>query len=78
MLFSEEKIEKILGYKTWSDREKISELLHMDCSIYANIGIESSVKDREQARKNSKKIYYAIKKLDPTLGSSFISLMDKK
>lgn len=78
MLFSEEKIEKILGYKTWSDREKISELLHMDCSIYANIGIESSVNEREQARKNSKKIYCAIKKLDHTLGSSFISLMDKK
>jgi hypothetical protein len=50
----------------------------MDCSIYSNIGIESSAKEREQARKNSKKIYYAIKKLDPALGSSFISLMDKK
>jgi hypothetical protein len=78
MLFSEDKIEKILGYKTWSDRQKISELLHMDCSIYANIGIESSVKEKEEARKNSRKIYYAIKKLDPVMGSSFISLMDKK
>jgi hypothetical protein len=50
----------------------------MDCSIYANIGIDSSVKEKEEARKNSRKIYYAIKKLDPVMGSSFISLMDKK
>jgi len=78
MLYNEEKIGKILGYKTWSDRRKIHELLHMDCSIYANLGTDSTNKDRQDARINSKKIYTAIKTLDPVMGGDFLRLMDKK
>ena len=50
----------------------------MDCSIYANLGIDSTNKDRQEARINSKKIYTAIKTLDPVMGGDFLRLMDKK
>ena len=37
-------IDKILEFKTWSDRRKIDELLRMDCEMYTNLGIDSTKK----------------------------------
>ena len=78
MFYNEKKMNDILGYKTWSDKRKIDELLHMDCSIYANIGIESTQREKQYARSNSKKIYTSIKKIDPVMGGEFLRLMDTK
>ena len=77
MLFSEERIERILGYKTWSDRQKIDELLRIDCDMYANLGINSPKKDKDTVRSNSKKIYRIIKTIDPQMGSQLLMHMDK-
>ena len=57
-------IEKILGYKTYSIRRKIDSLLEMDAEIYCNLGSESTKTERLEAKKQSKAIYRAIKKLD--------------
>jgi hypothetical protein len=78
MFYNEKKMNDILGYKTWSDKRKIDELLHMDCSIYANIGIESTQREKQDARSNPKKIYTSIKKIDPVMGGEFLRLMDTK
>ena len=54
-------IDKILGYKTWSDRKKIDALLERDCSLYTNLGKESKKKERNNTNKKSRAIYRAIK-----------------
>ena len=54
-------IDKILGYKTWSDRKKIDALLERDCSLYTNLGKESTKKERNNTKKKSRAIYRAIK-----------------
>jgi len=77
MLFSEERIEKILGYKTWSDKQKIDELLRIDCDMYANLGINSSKKEKDTVRGNSKRIYRIIKQIDNQMGSQLLMHMDK-
>jgi len=55
-------IEKILEFKTWSDRRKIDELLRMDCDMYTNLGIDSTKKEKSEVTKNSRRIYKAIKR----------------
>eukprot|EP01047_Picozoa_sp_COSAG01_P033866 COSAG01_NODE_2511_length_7543_cov_331.649785_13_plen_64_part_01 len=57
-------IDKIIEFKSWSDKKKIDELLRLDCSQYTNLGLESSKSQREEVKKNSRKIYKLIKKVD--------------
>ena len=45
--------EKILGYKTWSDKKKIDAILEYDCSLYTNLGSNSSKNERNEAKKKS-------------------------
>lgn len=71
-------IDKILSYKTWSDKEKTDALLFIDCKLYTNLGIDSTKKEKQQVKVNSRKIYTAIKKINPTMGSEFLRLMDKE
>jgi hypothetical protein len=76
--YSIEDIDKILGFKSWSDKKKLDTLLHMDCFMYCNLGTDSTQKEKDEVRKNSRKIYTAIKKIYPQLGSDFLRLMDTK
>jgi len=71
-------IDKIISFKTWTDKQKVDELLRMDCNIYCNLGIDSTKKEKEEATKNSRKLYTAIKKVNPQLGGDFLRLMDKR
>ena len=59
-----EAIQKILGYKTWSDKRKYDALMEIDCMLYTNLGIDSTKKDREEVKKTSRKIYRAVKGLN--------------
>jgi hypothetical protein len=72
-----EAVEKILNYKTWSDKKKIDQLLEMDCANYATLGTDSAKKERLEIKKTSKVIYKAIKELNPILGNTLLSAMDK-
>ena len=62
MKYSVSDIDKIVNFKSWSDKQKIDELLKIDSMIYPNLGTESSVKEKRQAQSISKRIYRLIKK----------------
>lgn len=70
-------IEKILNFKTWDEKKKIDELLRIDAKIYAHQGTDSTKAEIEEGKRNSRKIYRAIKEIDYDLGASFLNLMDK-
>ena len=70
-------IEKILNYKTYSLKRKIDSLLEIDSNIYCNLGIDSTKSEKLEAKKQSKIIYRAIKKLDKPTGDRFLYYMDK-
>ena len=38
MSYKYEDIDKILDFKSWSNRRKIDELLRIDCVMYTNMG----------------------------------------
>ena len=69
-------IDKILEFKSWSDRRKIDELLRMDCEMYTNLGIDSTKKEKSEVTKNSRRIYKAIKTIDQKMGQTFLLAMD--
>tara|TARA_R100000654_G_scaffold47376_2_gene73629 strand:- start:884 stop:1111 length:228 start_codon:yes stop_codon:yes gene_type:complete len=73
---SNNNVDKILGYKSWSDRRKIDSLLEMDCIMYTELGIDSTKKERDDVKKMSRKIYKAIKSIDPLIGGPMLSSMD--
>mgnify|MGYP001561165070 FL=1 len=77
MGYSIEDIEKISEFKSWSDRQKIDELLRIDCTMYTNLGVDSTKTEKETAKKNSRKIYRLIKAIDYKMGNDFLVAMDR-
>lgn len=74
----EEKIRKIQGYKTWSLKRKIDELLEIDANMYTNLGIDSSKSEKENVKKISRKIYRAISLVSPLDGYILEAHMNEK
>ena len=70
-------MEKILNFTSWTPRKKIDTLLHMDCIMYAQLGIDSTKKEKEEVKKNSRKIYRGIRVVNKRLGDEFLLAMDK-
>jgi hypothetical protein len=68
-------IEKIMGYKTWSDRRKIDALLEMDADLYCNLGIDSSKTQRREVQKCSRKIYKAISEINKLEGLQYLQYL---
>lgn len=69
-------IEKVLGYKTWSDKRKIDALLEYDCNMYTNLGSDSTKNEINQTKKKSRAIYRAIKEIDYDAGKNYLWQMD--
>jgi hypothetical protein len=65
-------IDKILNYKTISNKDKIDRLLEMDAIMYTNMGSDSTKTERNEAKKKSRVIYRAIKTLDRDLGDMLL------
>jgi len=75
MSYNVNDIDKILGFKTWTDRQKVDALLKIDCFMYTELGIDcfmytelgadSLKKEIEEVHKKSRKIYQAIKSVNP-------------
>ncbi len=63
-----ETTDKIMGYKTVSDKQKIDRLLELNAQQYTNTGIDSTKTEISTAEMTSKYIYRNIKKLDESLG----------
>ena len=76
MDYNIEEIDKILGFSSWSDKEKIDELLRIDCCMYAGLGMDSTKIEKEQVKRGSRKIYKAIKEIDNRLGKVLLEAMD--
>lgn len=70
-------IEKVLGYKTWSDKRKIDALLEYDCNMYTNLGSESTKTQVQDVKKKSRAIYRAISKIDSEDGKKLLYHMDR-
>ena len=76
MKYSALDIEKIVGFKTWSDKRKIDELLRIDANLYCNLGTDSTKGEVRNAYKKSRAIYTTIKSIDKEMGSLFLRAMD--
>ena len=65
-----------MGFTSWSDKKKIDTLLYIDCNMYANLGVDSLIKERKETKQQSKKIYRAIKEINVEMGKSLLQAMD--
>jgi len=70
-------IEKVLGYKTWTDKRKVDALLEYDCNMYTNLGSYSTKTQVQDVKKKSRAIYRAISKIDSSDGKKLLYHMDK-
>jgi len=68
MSYNIDDIEKILGFTRWSKKRKIDTLFEIDADLYCNLGSDSSKTEIENVKKQSRKIYKAIKKVDEYTG----------
>jgi len=78
MDYATKDLDKVLGFKTWTDRQKMDELLRMDCALHCALGTDSTKAEREAVRRESRKIYKAIKTFDEQNGEMFLRVMDLK
>ncbi|QDP66272.1 MAG: hypothetical protein Unbinned805contig1001_43 [Prokaryotic dsDNA virus sp.] len=60
--------DKVMGYKSYSKKRKIDQLLFLNADQYCNLGSDSTKTDRLIAEANSRYIYKLIKSLDYNLG----------
>ena len=70
--------DKIIGFKTWTDQQKIDQLLHIDCNLYANLGTDSTRAEKDEVKRKSIEIYRTIKKINKELGDEFLLTMNLK
>jgi hypothetical protein len=68
----QDRVLKIVGYKTWSDKKKVDALLEIDATAYTNLGIDSTKTEIERTKKDSRFIYRAIKSIDEKLGKELL------
>ena len=73
MEFSIENIPILLNVLPARRRKKVDRLLELDADMYTNMGIETTKTDRKIVKRNSRKIYYAIKQINPELGTKLNS-----
>ena len=77
-MITEERIRKIQGYKTWSTKKKVDELLREDAWMYTNLGIDSTTTDKKKVKVMSRKIYKAISLISPLDGYILEAHMNEK
>jgi len=65
MAYNVNDIDKILGFKTWTDKQKIDAFLKIDCFMYTRLGSDSLKKEIDEVHKSSRKLYQAIKSVSP-------------
>jgi hypothetical protein len=71
-------IDKIVGFKSWSVKQKLDELYRIDSDMYCNLGTDSTKKEKQEVKTRSRKIYSAIKKIDEETGKILLFGMDSK
>jgi hypothetical protein len=76
MEYKYDDIEKVLQFKTWSNKRKIDELFRIDCKMYTNLGTDSTKTEREKVKAKSKAIYKTVAKIDASVGKHLLFSMD--
>jgi len=76
MEYSYEDIDKVVNFKTWSEKKKIDELFRIDCYQYTNLGKETTKTEREVVRRKSKAIYKAVTKINQDVGKHLLYAQD--
>lgn len=66
-----EVLERISQAEGWTNRQKIDKLLEIDSFTRANLGVDSTRKDVEEAKRLTARIIREIKKIDPEEGKLF-------
>lgn len=69
-------IESIATMEGWTNRQKIDELLRIDSYIRTDLGIDSTKKEIDEAKRKSARIIREIKKIDPEEGKLFTNYPD--
>ena len=77
-MITEERIRKIQGYKTWSTKKKVDELLKEDAWMYTNLCIDSTATEKKKVKNMSRKIYKAISLISPLDGYILEAHMNEK
>ncbi len=77
-MITEERIRKIQGYKTWTVKKKVDELLMEDANMYTNLGLDSTASDKKKVKSMSRKIYKAISLISPLDGYILEAHMNEK
>ncbi len=77
-MITEERIRKIQGYKTWSIKRKVDELLREDAYMYTNLGTDSASAEKKKVKNMSRKIYKAISLISPLDGYILEAHMNEK
>ena len=77
-MITDERIRKIQGYKTWTVKKKVDELLREDAWMYTNLGIDSTSTDKKKVKVMSRKIYKAISLISPLAGYILEAHMNEK
>lgn len=77
MIYSNELIDKLFSYKTYSNKRKIDTALEMIAIMRANLGIDSTKTEKELVIKNSRYIFRAINKIDSELGKLLLEHQDR-
>ena len=67
-----QQCNKILGYSSVKDKDKIDRLLELNAAQYCNLGLDSTKTSRLIAEVTSRYIYRCIKEVDEDLGRFLI------
>ena len=73
-----EKVQSIVDNSDKSNKQKMDELLRMDCIMYTNLGLDTTIKEIEETKKNSRIIYRGVQKIDYDSGSQMLRTQDAK
>ena len=65
-------------FKKSLKQRKIDQLLQIDCTLYANLGTDSTRAEKDEVKRKSIEIYRTIKKIDKDLGDEFLLTMNLK
>ena len=72
MAYCIDDIGKKVGFTSWTDQKKIDKLLEIDADLYCNLGKESTKTDIENTKRQSRRIYRAIKSIDKYWGGMML------
>ena len=76
MDYTNKDIEKIVQFKTWTDKKKMDELLRIDAAMSC-VGTDST-KSEDKRKRKSQEIYKAIRKIHKPTGDLFLMDVDRR